>query len=224
MSLSEIYEKTVTLMSAYFIENHTIEVFEVENNIEMFLKYTQEDPNSLHTLLELITTDYSDASHSVNVAFYSILLAKTLDYSQEQLLIVGTAALLHDLGKRNISAEILNKTTLLSDDEFKSLQEYPNNSKAKAIEFGITNPSILSAIVSHHENNDGTGYPNGLKGKSIPIMGQIIAICDAFDALSTDRTYRQRYPLFDALLLIRDERNEHFRSTLIYSFFNLFHQ
>ena len=81
--------------------------------------------------------------------------------------------------------------------------------------------NVLSGIMYHHENLDGSGYPEGLKGKDIPIFAQIIGICDAFDALTTDTVYRSKYSSFDALMLMHNEMRHHFSQAYIKTFIQL---
>jgi HD-GYP domain-containing protein (c-di-GMP phosphodiesterase class II) len=208
-------------MNDYFIDNKDIEKLKSLTIDFLSIINTINDP--FHKLLTTIKTDYSDGSHSTNVAFYAMVLAQREGYKQEQLIEIGIAGLLHDIGKGAIDESIINKKGRLNEEEFEAVKQHPTHSRDKAQSFGINNLAILSAIVSHHENYDGTGYPNKTRGRAIPKMGQILAICDAFDTLTTDRVYRTRYTVFDVLLLIRDERNEHFMPSLINNFFNIFH-
>ncbi|PGL86236.1 hypothetical protein CN931_07035 [Bacillus sp. AFS054943] len=143
---------------------------------------------SILNILEL--KDSYTKGHSERVAKYTLILAKkTNKYSEEDLIKFYFSCLLHDIGKIGISNEILNKTSCLTNDEYKVMKTHPT----VGINL-IENYSLIegyeAVIRSHHEKWDGSGYPDGLKNNDIPLCARIISIADAFDAMTSTRPYR----------------------------------
>lgn len=142
------------------------------------------------------TIDAKDSytnGHSTRVAQYSVMLAKKMGYSRETLERVQYAALLHDIGKIGIPVEIINKPARLTDEEFEIIKTHP------VIGSNILNeitelPDISIGAKYHHERYDGKGYPDHLKEMDIPEIARIIGVADAYDAMSSKRSYRDVLP------------------------------
>ena len=156
-------------------------------------------------LVALMKDENCDEVHAVNVALLALYLAKDLDFSDDELACVFKAGLFHDLGNKLIDYEILNAHGKLSAEQFKTIQEHPRFGADMVKEGGIDNVNIYEAILYHHENLDGSGYPMGLKGRKIPKNAQVIALCDVFNALTMERSYRGSYSSFNALKIIKLE-------------------
>ena len=127
--------------------------------------------------------------HSRKVSRYAVAVAEALNLPPEQVAIISTAALLHDIGKIGIPDNVLNKSSKLLDEEWELLKAHP---KLSATILGHV-PSLsacLAAVRHHHERWDGAGYPSGLKGEAIPIEARILCVTDAFEAMISDRPYR----------------------------------
>ena len=127
--------------------------------------------------------------HSRKVSSYAVALAEALGLPSEKVTVISTAALLHDIGKIGIPDEVLNKAGKLEMEAIKLIQSHPKLS-ATIVGHVLSLVSCLPAILHHHERWDGTGYPSGLKGEAIPIEARILAIADAFDAMTSQRPYR----------------------------------
>lgn len=141
-------------------------------------------------------------NHSLHVAIYSLILGNKLQFSDEQLLQLGTAALLHDVGLKKIDHKVIEKTTELSEAESKSVQKHPQHSVEIIEQNKIHDPYILDAVMHHHERYDGSGYPNHLTRTQISDFASILAICDVFDALTSIRPHRKQYSSFEALKMM----------------------
>lgn len=131
--------------------------------------------------------------HSIRVAEYSRAIAWRAGLPkqiQDDIYMVG---LLHDVGKIGISDVIINKTTRLSDEEYDIIKTHPVMG-AKILKSITEFPKLVAGARSHHERYDGKGYPDGLAGENIPIEGRIIAVADAYDAMSSKRSYRGVLP------------------------------
>ncbi|WP_456271976.1 HD domain-containing phosphohydrolase [Bacillus sp. AK031] len=153
--------------------------------------------------------------HSERVAFYSISLAKRLNiYSEEELNSFYYACLLHDIGKIHIPDRILMKPDRLTKEEFEIIKTHPKVG-AEAIKKIEKFNDSLSIILSHHERWDGKGYPEGLKGEEIPIAARITSIADAFDAMTSTRSYREALPVESAHYRILEGRGTQFDPDLL---------
>lgn len=137
--------------------------------------------------------DPNTKGHSVRVAHYSQLVARKLGLSEEECQDVYYIGLLHDCGKISIPQEILMKPSRLEEDEYTIMKSHAQKGYEMLTEFrSIAN--IGEGAYSHHERYDGKGYPQGLKGEDIPLIGRIICMADAFDAMNSKRCYRDMLP------------------------------
>jgi HD-GYP domain-containing protein (c-di-GMP phosphodiesterase class II) len=147
--------------------------------------------------------------HAKRVREYSCVIANYFGLSKEQVSDISTAALLHDIGKIGISTEILNKPGKLTEEEFTEIKLHPTYTKT--ILEKISGFSVIAELAySHHENYNGTGYPQGLKGDEIPFESQIIQVADAYDAMTSERAYRKALSSKVALEVIRKEIGRQF--------------
>jgi response regulator RpfG family c-di-GMP phosphodiesterase len=163
-------------------------------------------------------------SHVKRVAEYAKLLAIKSGLSEEEAELIKVASPMHDIGKVAIADAILNKPGKLSKEEFLEVQAHANigyhlleNSKRSILK--------AAAIIAkeHHERWDGKGYPEGLTGEGIHIYGRIVAVADVFDALATDRPYKQAWALEDILTHFKKERGKQFDPALIDVFLENLH-
>ncbi len=138
----------------------------------------------------IVGKDPYHASHMENVKIYAQAIARRMDVSQILIDQLGICATLHDLGKIVIPNEILHKQTQLDDEEMKIMQRHPLVSADILTPIGVFNQEIV-IIRHHHENYDGTGYPNGLVGKNIPIGSRILAVANVFDAMTSVKPWSQ---------------------------------
>jgi diguanylate cyclase (GGDEF)-like protein/putative nucleotidyltransferase with HDIG domain len=150
----------------------------------------------LNTIYALAATvdakDHYTYGHSKKVSKYATDIAAALGYPKEKIDVLRTAGLLHDIGKIGVSDEILRKLEPLSSEEWKPIYAHPDLgvSILKHVE-GLRD--CLAGVQYHHERYDGSGYPEGLKGENIPLDARILAVCDAYDALTSERPYHKRF-------------------------------
>ena len=149
-------------------------------------------------LFDLRSFDDYTFHHSVNVAVYAAAVGKKMNLSLEEMSNLVTAALCHDLGKSRIPENIINKPGKLSDEEFNLIKSHPQFSYD--ILYGKSEvPSIVrKAVLMHHENENGSGYPKGVSGEQIPLIAKIIHAVDVYDALTSKRPYKDPYAPADA--------------------------
>jgi len=176
------------------------------------------DDFTVASFVSILSYDYYTHTHSLNVSVYALCLGKYMDLKKTDLLNLGTSALLHDLGKTKIDNSIINKNGKLTDREFTEVQKHPFYGWLLAKRLGINNKDILDGIHYHHEKIDGTGYPKGLKDKDIPLFARIISICDAFDAITTKRSYKESVGTYDTLILMKTKMANNFDTSIINNF------
>ncbi|MCK5035575.1 MAG: HD domain-containing protein [Candidatus Sabulitectum sp.] len=158
--------------------------------------------------------------HSEQVAEYAVLLSRKIGLDEKNVQTARIAGKLHDIGKIGVPENILLKEDVLTEDEFNVMKSHP----AKAAEILGALPSLAAVIDGarhHHEKFDGTGYPDGLKGMNIPLMGRILAICDAFSAMTTERPYRSAIHPEVAREEIRAKTLSHFDPDLVTVFLSI---
>ncbi|WBW99765.1 HD-GYP domain-containing protein [Oceanirhabdus sp. W0125-5] len=171
--------------------------------------------NTIITLSNAIDArDPYTAGHSKRVAKISVEIGKNMTFSNKDLESLELAALLHDVGKIGISDAILNKPGKLTEDEFNKIKEHPEIGVniLKDIE---SFQNILQIIKFHHERIAGGGYPLGIKGNEIPLESRIIAVADAYDAMTSDRTYRKGLPHNVAIEELTKYRNIQFDKDVV---------
>ncbi len=155
--------------------------------------------------------------HCARLAEYAALLGADLGFTERDLQRLRMAAMLHDIGKIAIPEEVLRKPEPLTNEEYRVMRSHP------AIGENICRPlrsarPILPAIRHHHEHWDGRGYPDGLRGEEIPLLARIIAIVDAYDAMSSDRPYRAGLAGEAALEVLRENKGPQWDPALIERF------
>ncbi|WP_191013832.1 HD domain-containing phosphohydrolase [Treponema zioleckii] len=134
--------------------------------------------------------DKSTGRHSFRVAEYAVLIARELDFSEEELEQIKNTGLLHDIGKIGVPDSVLNKPAPLANDEYEVMKTHTIIGGEILKDFTLI-PHVDEGARFHHEHYDGSGYPNGLKGEEIPLNARIIGIADAFDAMTATRVYRK---------------------------------
>jgi HD-GYP domain-containing protein (c-di-GMP phosphodiesterase class II) len=140
--------------------------------------------------------------HSERVAFYSMLIAKHLGMGAEDVERVHLSGIIHDVGKIGIEDKILRKPAALTDEEYEIMKQHPRKGE-HILEAVPLLKQMAGAGLMHHENVDGSGYPDGLKGEQIPLLGRIVSVADAFDAMTTDRPYSKAMTFEAALARLR---------------------
>jgi len=140
--------------------------------------------------------------HSERVAYYSMVIAKHLGMSPEEVERVHLSGIIHDVGKIGIEDKILRKAAALTEEEYEIMKQHPTKG-AHILEGVPLLKEMAGAGLMHHENVDGSGYPDGLKGDDIPLLGRIVSVADAFDAMTTDRPYSKAMTLEAAIARLR---------------------
>ncbi len=145
---------------------------------------------ALISLVRLKNKDDYTYMHSVAVCALMIALANELGLSEAQTKQAGMAGLLHDIGKAGIPIEVLNKPGALTDEEFTTVKLHPERGHAMLVQANITDEVVLDVVLHHHEKVNGMGYPNKLKADEISLFAKMGAVCDVYDAVTSNRPYK----------------------------------
>jgi putative nucleotidyltransferase with HDIG domain len=159
--------------------------------------------------LAIEAKDSTTANHLERVQTYAIEIGKIMRISEAELEALRAAALLHDIGKLAVPEHILSKPGRLTPDEFEKMKIHPIVG-ADIIERANFPYPVAPIVRSHHERWNGEGYPDGLRGASIPIGARILSAVDCFDALSSDRQYRRALPPSEAIAFVQKEAGQSF--------------
>ncbi|MBR1750238.1 MAG: HD domain-containing protein, partial [Ruminococcus sp.] len=174
---------------------HTIELITLQRNLSNEVERKTRENNELfihvvQSLAEAIDAkDTYTNGHSSRVAEYSQEIAKRAGYSVKEQSDIYMMGLLHDVGKIGVPDAIINKPSRLTDEEFKLIKEHPEKG-ARILENIKEMPKLVTGARWHHERYGGGGYPDNLSGKCIPEEARIIAVADAYDAMTSKRSYR----------------------------------
>ena len=176
------------------------------------------NPGALISLARLKTADDYTYMHSVAVCALMVALAKQLKLKEDQQRLAGMAGLLHDLGKAAIPLAVLNKPGKLTDQEFTVVRSHPVEGYHMLKEGGNVPDAVLDACLHHHEKVDGSGYPDKLAGEGISVIARMTAICDVYDAITSDRPYKRGWDPAESLRRMADWTNDHFDPRLFQAF------
>ena len=171
---------------------------------------------TIKSLLELLSHDYYTYTHVTNVGVYCLALAKMLGISaQPELASIAKGALLHDIGKRHVPPEVLNKNGKLTEEEFRIIKLHPlTGFRELCRQNDLTWPQLMM-VYQHHEKLDGKGYPVGIGGDEIHFLGRLCAVADVYDALSSYRPYRKPMPGSQIRQFFHANVDRHFDRMLI---------
>lgn len=164
--------------------------------------------------------DHYTQGHSERVSQYAETIARGMNLSFDEVENIRTAAMLHDIGKIGVPDNILNKPSKLSDEEYLICQRHAEigHSIVKGISYL---DDIKEIIRNHHEHYDGTGYPDGIGGERVALSTYIVALADAYDAMSSDRPYRTALPDNKIMKIIEEERGKQFHPEVVDTFLKL---
>jgi putative nucleotidyltransferase with HDIG domain len=194
-SFQSLNEPEITTKT-YLAERTAKELNSVVLNVKDSLKEREE---LVSLLTEAFIFDDYIFDHSLNVTIYTLTIAKELGFNDNELLEIGLGALLHDIGKMKIPKQILQKTGSLTEEEFAIVKNHSSFGYEMLKDIPGIPDSVVRSVFEHHERLNGSGYPNGLKGNDIHLYAKVIGVADVFDAITTNRVYRNARLPHDAL-------------------------
>lgn len=207
-TMNELFESEVTSENIVQVDSL------IDNSVHLILK----DNKAMYSMLKVTSYDYYTYTHCIDVAAYAIGFGVYLGLEEQQLITLGKAAMLHDIGKKYIDHNIITKNGSLTYEEFEIVKQHPQLSVTLLKGIGETDDTLLTIIEQHHEKIDGSGYPYGLKSQQIHDLAKIVAICDIFNALTTRRTYKDRMSSFYAFNIMFSEMKNQLCPTYLKKF------
>jgi hypothetical protein len=163
------------------------------------------------------TKDYYTRGHGDRVSLGAVMIARHIGMGADRTDAIRFAGMLHDVGKLGVPTQVLQKTGALTEDEYAAIQLHPMRGLEIVREIGFLNEA-LAGIMHHHERIDGRGYPMGFAGHEIPEFARIIAVADAFDSMTSTRSYRQAKSLDEAVWELKKGADTQFDSLIVDAF------
>ncbi len=199
-----VYWSSLEIMSKFFDDPRVEKIAQVKSGFVPVVDAIFSDDMALD-MVKLLRHDYYTYTHSVNVGILSILLAKAFlkDPAGHNMRELGAGFFLHDLGKTRIPAQIINKPGRLTGKEWEVMKTHPREGYNLLAEGGHLTEESRVITMQHHEQEDGLGYPLGLKGGQIFLYARICRIADIFDALTSWRPYQEARSVYNALSLMK---------------------
>jgi putative two-component system response regulator len=191
-------KRALVLQNRFYQEHLERQVQEQAQRIqELFLQGVQMLARALEA------KDAYTRGHSIRVSQYAVATAARLGFAGTELAHIRLGGELHDIGKIGTREAVLHKPGSLTPEEFRQITEHPALGERMLSPLAHESPEVLRIVRSHHERLDGAGFPDGLKGENIPIEARIVAVADAFDAMTTRRPYREAKTPADAMRELR---------------------
>jgi putative nucleotidyltransferase with HDIG domain len=176
------------------------------------------NPGALISLARLKTADDYTYMHSVAVCALMVSLARQLGLDEQDVREAGMAGLLHDLGKALMPMDVLNKPGKLTDDEFRIIKSHPVEGHRLLVEGKTASAIVLDVCLHHHEKVDGSGYPDKLKGDDISLFAKMGAVCDVYDAITSNRPYKAGWDPAESIRKMTEWSKGHFDERVFQAF------
>lgn len=204
-SSREIMERLLQAPSA---EN----IREVKKGVAEIVDLIISDAETSHNLLKITSHDFYTYTHSVNVGVYSVMIAKAYFGRSDahDMHELGASFFLHDIGKVRIAPEIINKPGKLTAEEFEVMKMHAQHGYDILAETENLTEEGRIIVMQHHERGPGSGYPKKLKAQDIHVYGRICSMADVYDAITAERSYKEKQSTFEALKIMKEQLLDHF--------------
>ncbi len=219
-----VYRSSLILMERLFQDPKVEKIREAKEGISDIVDVVIADRVMAKNLVNITSYDFYTYTHSVNVGILSALLAGAI-YSRSaahDMHELGAGFFLHDIGKVRVDPAIVNKKGKLTEEEMGQMRMHPSQGYAILSEAGELSEECRIIVMQHHERQDGSGYPAGLRGDEIHYYSRICSIADVYDALTSERSYKKRVTPFEALTIMKEQMIDHFTTELFEKFVLLF--
>ncbi|MEI8168307.1 MAG: HD-GYP domain-containing protein [Rhodoferax sp.] len=197
---------------------NTVDVGGARQLVEEISDSVARNPGALISLARLKKVDDYTYMHSVAVCAMMVALAKQLGFDETQTRSAGLAGLMHDLGKALMPMDVLNKPGKLTDAEFSIIKSHPDEGYKMLLGSTNVDPMVLDVCLHHHEKTDGSGYPKGMKDESISLYAKMGAVCDVYDAITSNRPYKSGWDPAESLRKMAEWTNGHFDPRVFQAF------
>ena len=191
---------------------------EVYNLVRRMQYSIERSSDALSLLTRIRKKDEYTLVHSISVSTLVLRMCRYLNIPSDQALPLAIGALFHDIGKAEIEKKILNKPGRLTNQEFDEMKKHAQKSANVLKDVSDLPPEVYDIALHHHERCDGSGYPAGLKENQISLGAQLTAVCDVFDAVTSDRCYRLGLSSVEGLKIVYDSREKHLPENLTLDF------
>ncbi|MDA7088995.1 HD-GYP domain-containing protein [Pseudomonas sp. SA3-5] len=195
-----------------------IDVAHVTELVDEISASVLRQPSALISLARLKRADEYTYMHSVAVCALMIALARQLDLPEAKVREAGMAGLLHDIGKMRIPSALLNKPSKLSDSEFATMRSHPTEGARILLDSRQVSALVLDVCLHHHEKVDGSGYPHHLVGEQISLFARMGAVCDVYDAITSNRPYKAGWGPAESIRKMAEWSKGHFDERVFQSF------
>lgn len=211
-------KKAVVSMFQEVRMGKTVDAAGAQRLVDEISDSVSRNASALISLARLKTADDYTYMHSVAVCAMMIALARQLGLDEAQTRSAGLAGLLHDLGKAATPMKVLNKPGKLTDAEFTIIKSHPLQGHAMLMAVGNVDPIALDVCLHHHEKTDGSGYPKGLKDAEISLFAKMAAVCDVYDAITSNRPYKNGWDPAESLRKMAEWAEGHFDHRVFQAF------
>lgn len=210
-------KETVLSLFAEARMGHAVNAGECAPLVSEIVDSVDRNADALISLCRLKLADEYTYMHSVSVCALMVSLGRQLELDDTMCRDAGMAGLLHDLGKAAMPYEILNKPGKLTDEEFTIIKTHPLRGHEMLLASGIDNEHVLDVARHHHERIDGSGYPDKLSMEQISLLARMSAVCDVYDAITSDRPYKKGWDPAESISKMASWQG-HFDPTVLQSF------
>ena len=217
---SNVLKRSKSMVNSMFAEarmGNAVDTSECRPLVNEIVDSVDRNGDALISLCRLKTADEYTYMHSISVCALMVSLGRQLGLDDATCRDAGMAGLLHDLGKAAMPQDILNKPDKLTDEEFTIIKSHPVRGYEMLIESGIDNERVLDVCRHHHERMDGKGYPDKLEADRISLIARMSAVCDVYDAVTSDRPYKSGWDPAEAIARMASWQG-HFDQTVLQTF------
>ena len=217
----QICERSKEAVKSMFQEarmGKAVDAESAQDMVEEISDSVSRNASALISLARLKTANDYTYMHSVAVCAMMIALSKQLGLSEDETRSAGLAGLLHDMGKATTPSEVLNKPGKLTDAEFDIMRRHPVEGHRILKQAINLDPVALDVVLHHHEKVDGSGYPDGLKDNEISLFAKMGAVCDVYDAITSNRPYKEGWDPAESLHKMAEWAKGHFDQRIFQAF------
>jgi putative nucleotidyltransferase with HDIG domain len=212
INMMDYYKKSALCIKSLvndLASGNTLDYEKVIYISDLIFQYIDENDSILRVIDAIRLNDEQTYSHSINTAFYSMLIAKWLNFSEKDIRKAVQGGFMHDIGKSKVDTKILNKKEPLTKQEFEIIKKHPVYGYYILDENNFLDMDVKRAVLLHHERTNATGYPFNITAETMGIFAKIVSVADVYDAMTSNRVYKHGVPPFSAFeMFLTDGRTQ----------------